>query len=75
MKKDHHDNAIVNCSEWDKCLRYRGDKQLIDNIKFHNRDIKDAQVVVNDQVDAVTFFSNYVVIIKKSSEFHHLGFN
>ncbi len=53
MRKDHLDNAIANCAEWDNCLRYRGEQQLLDNIEFHNNDIKDAEGIVNKQVDAV----------------------
>ena len=54
MRKDHLDNAMANCIEWDNCLRYRGDNGLIDNIEFHNRDINDATDMISDKVDAVS---------------------
>ena len=63
VRKGHLDAAMTNCREWDNCLRYRGDQQLLDNIEFHNGNLKEADQVIKGQVDAVGISHVLIVMI------------
>ena len=55
---------MARCAEWDKCLRCRGNQHLIDNIEFHNDDIKHAGTIINKEaVDAVRLLLELLLLI------------